>query len=269
MSAWRVGGGEPASQPQSLLAQTTQRGARPHPRGRHPRKPPRVPSCTLRDSPGKGYPLLALQPPSTNSPTHPRQARGDPPPHPPPAEREPQPEAPGVRYDLGPGKGVRVRARWPPRPAPRGSSARPAQALPGPYLLAVGWPGTIAPRPLPWTSPAAATCPWQPLRRGLQLHRRSQRCAPSGCAGCTGALSGPLCRTRSARVRMRTRPPTLRDVLTLPGLAAPDPPALPRASLLSPHACARARRDRTCYALARSLAASLPPPPARETLGLV
>lgn len=222
-----------------------------------------------RGQPWKGYPLLALQPPSTNSPTHPRQARGDPPPHPPPAEREPQPEAPGVRYDLGPGKGVRVRARWPPRPAPRGSSARPAQALPGPYLLAVGWPGTIAPRPLPWTSPAAATCPWQPLRRGLQLHRRSQRCAPSGCAGCTGALSGPLCRTRSARVRMRTRPPTLRDVLTLPGLAAPDPPALPRASLLSPHACARARRDRTCYALARSLAASLPPPPARETLGLV
>lgn len=136
----------------------------------------------------------------------------------------PTPSPRGPRHLLMEGRGLRsprkvdlgLRKRasgqgchcGPPRPPGVLSPAWPGapRPPPSPYLAAEGWDVRLSRRSLPWTWRAAARCPSAPLPRGLRL--RSHRCAPSGCASCTDALSGPPRCTDSARVRLRTRPPS-------------------------------------------------------------
>lgn len=128
-------------------------------------------------------------------------------------------------------------------PRPRGSSARPGRALPSPYLAVEGWAGRLALRLLPWTWRAAARCPSAPLQRELRL--RSHHCAPSGCVGCTDALSGPPLCTGSARVRMRTRPPSHLARCPRTAWARCAGPSRTRVCVTPQpaRACARARTD--------------------------
>lgn len=229
MRLCEIGGCELASQgakepaAATPLLRTPQRG--PRAQGCHPRSPLGR-QAVPQGQPWKTHLLLVLHLPTpklahstTPSPRRPRHLPKD---------------GRGLRarqLARGPRKGV-LEGASPCPPRPRGSSARLAQALPEPYLPAEGWAVRTVPRSPLSTSRAASRSPSQSLQRGLRLHYHHR--APSGCAGCTGALSGPPRRTGSPPVRMRTRPPTLRAVLTLSGLATPpDPPAPACASRLT------------------------------------